>query len=72
MLARLPERLQSLVAARADRLFVLGNEIMQERRLREEYALPGIRVQVKNLLRSCRAKLQKESGRIFMTAKKEK
>ena len=72
MLARLPEGLQTLVAAGADRLVELENELMQERRLREEYALPGIRVQVKNLLRSCRAKLQKESGRIFMTAKKEK
>ena len=72
MLARLPEGLQTLVAAGADRLVELENELMQERRLREEYALPGIRVQVKNLLRSCRAKLQKKSGRIFMTVKKVK
>lgn len=57
LLARLPENVQSLAAAGMDRLVELEQELMQERRRREGLALPGIRMQAKNLLRSCAKRL---------------
>ncbi len=58
LLARLPKELQPLAAAGIDRLVELEQELAQERRLREGAALPGIRTQVKNLIRCCARRLQ--------------
>lgn len=57
LLARLPDDLHALAAAGLDRLVELEQELMQERQRREGVALPGIRRQAKDLLRSCTKRL---------------
>lgn len=59
LLARLPAELQTLAAAGIDRLVELEQELAQERRLREAATLPGIRAQVKTLIRCCLRRLQR-------------
>ncbi len=58
LLARLPKELQPLATAGIDRLVELERELAQERRLREDTPLPGIRTQVKNLIRCCARRLR--------------
>lgn len=60
MLARVPEDVQALVAAGSDRLVELERELMEERLRRNGAPLPGIRVQAKNLVKSCIRRLRAE------------
>lgn len=57
LLARMPENIQAMATAGIDRLVELEQELMQENRRREGLALPGIRLQAKNLLFSCTRRL---------------
>ena len=59
LLARIPADLHSLTVAGLDRLVELEQELMLEQQRRAGLVEPGIRMQAKNLLRSCAKRLYK-------------